>query len=156
MVVCVCRQKHSFLEFIASYETPPFLDNPHPEDSKDTEQSMHSDALPCVATLLRKDPKASRRAQLDQGGPHVTGPPGIRTNATLRGDGGVRDRTGQCQRSSWDPVQTVRVGLRISKFSLMSACHKSKVKPSPIYCFYQSDLGFLSKISVVAIFMFSE
>ena len=36
MVVCLWRQKHSFLEFIASYETPPFLDNPHREASKDT------------------------------------------------------------------------------------------------------------------------
>ena len=45
MVVCLRRKKHSFLEFIASYETPPFLDNPHPEDSKDTEQSMPSDTI---------------------------------------------------------------------------------------------------------------
>ena len=45
MVVSLRRQKHSFLEFIASYETPPRLDNAHQEESKDTEQSMHSDTI---------------------------------------------------------------------------------------------------------------
>ena len=45
MVVYLCRQKHSFLELIALHETPPFLDNPHREESKDTEQSMHSDTI---------------------------------------------------------------------------------------------------------------